>query len=144
MNPPHRILVVDDEAPLRLVITRTLVDSGYHVDTAEDGAEAWQALRVKKYDLLITDNNMPKISGVELIQRLHAHKIAMPVIMATGTSPRSEFDRNPQLTPAATLLKPFTLAELLATVKRVLHAIAGAPDQIDLASNWPSQTSDNR
>ncbi len=129
MNPPHRILVVDDEASIRQLITSALVDSGYHVDAAEDGADAWEALQVNHYDLLITDNNMPNVSGVELLQKLHATRHALPVIMATGILPREEFTRKPWLEPAATLLKPYTLADLLKTVKAVLCAIRGSREQ---------------
>jgi len=131
VNPPHRILVVDDEASLRRLITSTLVCSGYSVDAAEDGADAWEALQVKHYDLLITDNNMPRVSGVELLQKLHATRHALPVIMATGILPEEEFARNPCLKPAATLLKPYTLADLLKTVKAVLHAMGGNRGQIE-------------
>jgi DNA-binding response OmpR family regulator len=131
MNSPPRILVVDDEAALRGLVTSALVESGYHVDVAEDGADAWEALQVNHYDLLITDNNMPKMSGVELLQKLHAARHGLPVIMATGNLPKEEFTRKPWLEPAATLLKPYTLADLLNTVKTVLRAISGCRQQIE-------------
>jgi two-component system chemotaxis response regulator CheY len=130
-NPPHRILVVDDEVSIRQLITSALVGSGYRVDAAEDGADAWEALQVNHYDLLITDNNMPKVSGVQLLQKLHATRHALPVIMATGTLPKEEFARKPWLAPAATLLKPYTLADLLKTVKAVLRALGGSREQIE-------------
>jgi DNA-binding response OmpR family regulator len=132
MNPPHRILVVDDEDSIRQLVTSTLVYSGYHVDAAVDGADAWEALQVKHYDLLLTDNNMPKVSGVELLQKLHATRHALPVILATGNMPKEEFARKPWLQPAATLLKPYTLADLLKTVKAVLRAIGASRAQIEL------------
>ena len=141
LNPAQRILVVDDETAIRRMVTGTLVNSGYYVDAAEDGADAWEALQVKRYDLLITDNNMPKMSGVELLQRLHATRMELPVIMATGTLPKEEFIRHPGLEPAAVLLKPYSISELLETVKAVLRAIGGAHEQMDPPSNWPSQTS---
>jgi CheY-like chemotaxis protein len=129
---PLRILVVDDEVSVRRLITGALAQSGYHVDAAEDGARAWEALQVKQYDLLITDNNMPKVTGVELIQKLHATSKALPIIMATGTVPEEEFARQPWLQPASTLVKPFTLDALLDTVKRVL----GESGKTALASNY--------
>ena len=121
-SPPHRILVVDDEPSIRHLNTKVLVDSGYHVDAAEDGAVAWDTLQVNSYDLLVTDNNMPKMSGVELIMKLHAARVALPVILATASSPKEEFTRYPWLQPAATLLKPYTVVEFLGTVKNVLRA----------------------
>jgi DNA-binding response OmpR family regulator len=122
--PPHRILVVDDEPCMRQLNTRMLIDAGYQVDVAEDGAAAWDSLQQNSYDLLITDNTMPKVSGVELIGKVRAAGIALPVIMATGALPKEEFTRRPHLQPAATLLKPYTLTEFLRTVKNVLCATA--------------------
>ena len=82
---------------------------------------------------------MPKVSGVELIKMLHADKIALPVIMATGRLPSEEFARQPWLKPAATLLKPYTVDELLITVNIVLHAIKGSSSQGDPAQTWENQ-----
>jgi DNA-binding response OmpR family regulator len=117
---PHRILVVEDEPAMRMVNIKMLMDAGYKVDAAEDGAAAWDTLQSKSYDLLITDNNMPKVSGIELIGKVHAAKMALPVIMATGTVPELEFIRRPWLQPAALLVKPYTATEFLGTVKTVL------------------------
>lgn len=117
---PPRVLVVDDEPTIRRLNAKMLLDAGYNVDAVEDGAVAWDALQVKKYDLLITDNNMPKVSGVELIEKVRAAGMSLPVIMATGALPNEGFSRQGRLRPAATLLKPYTLAEFLGTVATVL------------------------
>src|SRR5436190_12282712 len=71
-NPPQRILVVDDDISIRELSTEVLIHHGYHVDAAEDGAVAWDILQVSSYDLLLTDHNMPKVSGVELLKKLRA------------------------------------------------------------------------
>jgi DNA-binding response OmpR family regulator len=114
--PRCRILVVDDDGDIRRFNAEALSGSGYHVDTAVDGAEGWETLKGNHYDLLITDNNMPKLSGIELIKKLNAACIPMRVILASGVSHAEETD----LRLAATLPKPFTLDELLGTVKKVL------------------------
>src|ERR1035438_6766615 len=119
-SPPHRILVVEDEPTIRKRSTEILVRHGYDVDAVEDGAVAWDTLQLKNYDLLITDNSMPKVTGVELIEKVRAAGMALPVVIATATLPLEEFARRPWLQPAATLVKPYTLAELLAAVKNVL------------------------
>ena len=64
-NPSSRILVVEDDRDVRELNTKVLSRSGYEVDTSEDGAAAWQALNTDSYDLMITDHNMPKLTGVE-------------------------------------------------------------------------------
>ena len=92
-----RILVVDDEAAIRLFSSTVLRGFGYEVDAAEDGSAAWEALHAKNYDLLITDNQMPKICGVELIDKVHDAHMELPVIMASGALPVNELTRNPPL-----------------------------------------------
>jgi DNA-binding response OmpR family regulator len=120
--PPHRILVVDDDISIRQLSTEVLIHSGYAVDAAEDGAVAWDTLQLNHYDLLITDQNMPKISGLELVRRLRAARMALPVILVSGVMPKAELDRHPRLQIEATLLKPYTFTELLGMVQAVLGA----------------------
>jgi DNA-binding response OmpR family regulator len=120
-NPPPRILVVDNDVYIRQLNTESLSLCGYQVDAAEDGAIAWDALQLNSYGLMVTDNNMPKVSGVELLNKLRAARMELPVIMATGTLPTQEFARSPWLRPAATLVKPYTIEELIRTVKKVLR-----------------------
>lgn len=100
--------------------------AGYHVDTAEDGAFAWEMLGVSCYDLMITDNNMPNLTGMELLKKLYAARMALPFIMATGKMPEEEFTQCPWLQPAAKLLKPYRVEELLGVVKTVLRETNGA------------------
>lgn len=130
-NPTRRILVVDDDVSIRQLSTTVLIHFGYVVDTAEDGAAAWEALNADSYDLLITDNNMPKVTGVELLKKLRAARMEMPVIMATGTVPTEEFIRYPWLQPAATLPKPYTATEMLCAVKDVLCAADRPRERMD-------------
>ena len=127
-----RILVVDDEMLIREVNAGILSRSGYQTETAEDGEAAWKALQTNCYDLLITDNNMPKVSGLELIKKLHAAQIALPVIMVSGTIPSEAWDREACPEIAATLPKPVTVKELVDTVKKVLQTrpLARAPRSV--------------
>jgi DNA-binding response OmpR family regulator len=140
---PHsnRILVVDDESAVRLMIASALVRSGYHVDTAEDGEMGWEALLSKSYDLLITDNNMPKVSGLELVKKLRSADLALPVILVSGAMPTQELNRHAWLQVAATLLKPFTGDELVEIVKKVLCETGSTREQLDPETIWPSHPS---
>jgi DNA-binding NtrC family response regulator len=119
-TPFNRILVVDDEADIRQVNAEVLRRFGYQTETVADGAAAWEALQANGYDLLITDNRMPKVSGVELVKKMRSAHMTLPVILASGTLPTEELERNPWLQPVATLVKPFTGGQLLETVKEVL------------------------
>jgi CheY-like chemotaxis protein len=123
MRPTPRILVADDESSIRMLMTALLVRSGYHVESAEDGAEAWEALQSKPYDLLITDHNMPRITGVELVKNMRSAHMALPVVMVAGIVPKDELDRDPSLHFSATLSKPFALAELLDSVSNALQMV---------------------
>jgi CheY-like chemotaxis protein len=139
-KPRQRILVVEDDAPIRWVNIEVLTYSGYHVEAAEDGAAAWDALQMKRYDLLVTDNDMPKLTGVELIRKLQAARVALPVILATGAVPEEEFTRQPLLKPAKTLPKPYTFEELLTAVKEVLYASNRGREEIVPPPNWRIQS----
>ena len=123
LDPPSQILVADDDQTIRRLHVDALSRCGYRVDSAEDGEAAWDALSTSSYDLMVTDNNMPKLSGVELLRKLRASRMSLPVILATGAIPAEEFARSPWLRPAATLLKPYTMVDLVNTVKRVLASI---------------------
>ena len=118
----HRILVVDDEISIRQLTAEMLTRSGYEGDCAADGAAGWEALQAKRYDLLITDNFMPTVTGIELVKKVHAARMQLPVIMATAIFPEQEFILHPWLKAVPTLLKPFSVAELLSTVKRVIKS----------------------
>jgi DNA-binding response OmpR family regulator len=115
------ILVVDDEIYIRELLIATLSQLGYKtVDTARDGADAWDALHEINYCLVITDHKMPKLTGLELIVRMRAEGMSQPVILISGTLPTDELNRHPLLRIDAMLLKPFAVAELGATIGRLL------------------------
>ena len=143
-NSRQRILVVEDDALIRRLNTEVLTYSGYQVDAAGDGAAAWDAIQNENYDLIVTDNNMPNMTGIELLQSLHEAGMSLPVIMATGTIPQDELDRHPWLQIDATLLKPYSYDELLATVKNVLHAANRSAGKFAPPPNWQAQPFPNR
>jgi two-component system OmpR family response regulator len=141
-EPLGRILVVDDYRDIRQLSTEVLSHSGYAVDAAADGAAAWEALQSKAFNLLITDNDMPRLTGIELVRKLRSARMALPVILATGDLPTEELVQNPSLQLAALLPKPFSIEELLGTVTNVLSATVGAPGQLEPLPDWQSQPSE--
>jgi len=116
----YRILVVDDDNDVRQHRVKFLIDSGYDVEDATDGADGWEALQDGHFDLVITDNSMPKMTGVEMIEKLRSSRMTVPVLMATGTLPAFEFARRPWLTPDVALVIPFSDDDLLAAVRYIL------------------------
>jgi CheY-like chemotaxis protein len=123
---PQRILVVDDNRDTRQLSVDVLVGSGYDVEGVTDGADGWEALQNDSYDLVITDNQMPRMTGLEMIEKLRSARMTLPVIMATRYLPTHEFVRRPWLKPDAALERPFTTDDLLATVKKILQTDDGS------------------
>ena len=124
--------MVEDDLTMRLLNTEVLSSSGYHVDTAEDGDVAWETLQRNRYDLLVTDNNMPKVSGVELVKRVRAARMALPVILVSGMMPTEELKQHPWLQIDAMLAKPFTSSELVKKVDDVLGMRASQADRTEI------------
>lgn len=120
-NRPQRILVVEDEENLRELYREVLSFAGFAVTTAEHGEAGWKLLRAmgrgeNGYDLLITDNNMPKLSGIELFHRLRSAGVNLPVILIS-----SEPQENARTSEfAAVLAKCFPMNRLVQTVRNVL------------------------
>ncbi len=128
---PHRILVADDDETIRCFNAEMLIALGYQVDAAADGAAAWQALQVGTYELLVTDNQMPNLTGLQLLTKIRSARMTIPVILVSGTVLTAELESDSALHLDATLPKPYTCDDFLRTVERVLHARAGYERQSD-------------
>lgn len=126
VNLSPRILLVDDDSNIRQANTCVLARSGYQVEAAADGEAGWQGISTTQYDLLITDNEMPRLSGLELLERLRSNGVTLPAILASGNVPMEALNAVRSLGIAAILQKPFFSGSLLATVENVLRASVGA------------------
>jgi len=115
-----RILVVDDDPDIRHLMSDVLAGSSYHVDTAENGTRAWEALQAKRCDLLVTDHEMPGLTGLQLVTKLRLAGMRLPVILASGSPPFGLSIRNTTTATTILLPKPFTLGELLKLVENLL------------------------
>ena len=80
-----RILVVDDSLTVRQAARQLLENQGYAVDVAVDGLEAWSALRLHPYELVVTDVDMPRLNGIELVRKIRGEKrfIELPVVVVS-------------------------------------------------------------
>ncbi|MGM7634516.1 response regulator transcription factor [Bacillus sp. Hm123] len=117
-----RILVVDDEEILRMLICDTLEDLGYEIEEAEDGEEALRKVSEQSYDLMILDYMMPNITGIEVIEQLpNEVKQALPVLMLTAKA--QETDRQAVLEKGADyfMSKPFSPMDLAHVVEEILN-----------------------
>ena len=116
-----RILVVEDEKRLAEVIKKGLVEEGYSVDVAYDGAEGQYMAESASYDLVILDIMLPKKDGVTICQELRIRGINTPILMLTAKD--SVEDRVKGLDSGADdyLVKPFAFSELVARVRALLR-----------------------
>lgn len=117
----RRILYVDDDALLRELGEQVLIRQGYDVDTVEDGAEAWNALHDHDYQLLITDNQMPGLTGLELIRKVRQEHMSLPVILVSAALGTVSAGELAQLETEATLAKPFTAEELISAIREAMR-----------------------
>jgi excisionase family DNA binding protein len=115
-----RVLVVDDEASIRELLSKTLALAEYEVDTAPDGRTAIERLRLGQYDLLIADLKMPGLDGLSLIREAKRLKTDLPVIIITGFSTESSAIEAVNLGVAGYLTKPFRVPQVLAAAARAL------------------------
>ena len=124
----RRILVVDDDAELRGLLSRFLGEHGFAVVQAADGAAMLQATDAQLFDLVVLDVMLPDQDGFSLLPQLRTSSFRMPVIMLTAMG--SETDRVVGLELGADdyLVKPFSPRELLARIKAVLRRVAERPD----------------
>jgi two-component system chemotaxis response regulator CheY len=123
MNPNHRFLIVDDFAPMREIIRKVLREMGYeHIQEANDGAAAFPLLLAQQFDLLITDWNMPKLPGIELLRAVRAEPklAALPVLMVTAEVKREQIIAATHAGVNGYIIKPFTAQALAAKVQKIL------------------------
>ncbi len=116
-----RVLVVEDEVRLALLLKRGLEEEGYAVDTSGDGAEAlWHATE-RDYDAIVLDIMLPSMNGLEVTRRLRAEGRWMPVLLLTARDAID--DRVVGLDAGADdyLVKPFSFAELAARVRALVR-----------------------
>src|SRR3954466_3678124 len=120
----QRVLVVDDEASIRDLLSKTLALAEYDVDTAPDGTTALDRMRAHNYDLLIADLKMPGMDGLTLIRQAKRIKTDLPVIIITGFSTESSAIEAVNLGVAGYLTKPFRVPQVLAAASKALGAPA--------------------
>ena len=122
----RKALVVDDEFHIVQVVAIKLKNNGFDVATAENGRLAYERVCRCRPDVIITDYQMPEMSGVELIEKLrdNPETAAIPVIMLTARGFAIDEDRKGRLRVAAYLSKPFSPREVLQTGDDVLKEAA--------------------
>ena len=118
-----KILVAEDHAALATVVKFNLEHAGFDVTIARNGREAWEKLQHEHFDLLVTDQQMPEMSGCQLCQKMRddGRFTEIPIIMLTAKGLELEFSElHEQFGVKQMLAKPFSPRELVFTVRNCL------------------------
>ena len=118
----RKALVVDDEIHIVQVVAIKLRNNGFDVRTAENGAVALECVKAEIPDIIVTDFQMPVMSGLELIENLRSEPETadIPVIMLTARGFAIEEEKKQQLNITACLSKPFSPREVLQCIEETL------------------------
>ncbi len=121
MTTKRRILIAEDEAPIRLALCDSLEGAGYDVLPAEDGRRALELLLSQEVDLALLDINMPEISGFKLLRIISRECPGTPCIILTAHGEEQDRVKGLELGADDYVVKPFSIAELLARITAVLR-----------------------
>jgi DNA-binding response OmpR family regulator len=121
---PTRVLVVDDEASIRALLTTLLQSKGHQVDAVPDGRTAIQCVSENRYGVILLDVRMPDMSGLEVFTRIReiAASIASRVVFLTGDVMAEDTRGLLERTGALAIAKPFQFQELLRVIEGILKA----------------------
>ncbi|MET0257771.1 MAG: response regulator [Methylobacterium sp.] len=118
------VLCVDDSASVRQMVSFTLESAGYAPDTAVDGADAITKLDQNKYQLIITDLNMPNLDGIGMIRKVREmpQHAGIPIVMLTTESDETKKMEGKAAGATGWIVKPFDQAKLVAVVNKLIGA----------------------
>ncbi len=127
MDKNMRILVVDDFSTMRRIVRNLLTDLGYsNITEADDGKTAWPLLQAGSFDFVVTDWNMPGMTGFELLQTIRADaRIGKtPVLMVTAEAQRDQIIAAAQAGVNGYIIKPFTAQTLKEKIDKIFQRLA--------------------
>lgn len=138
----YKILVVDDEASIRLSLEESLKKAGYKTASAETGADALVLVKSDNFDLVITDLKMPGVTGLELLEALRNQSNETPVIMMTAYGDVSTAVEAMRLGAYNFIQKPFKLSEMRLQVAAALRAtaVAETTESVKIKSSAKAKT----
>lgn len=120
-----KVLLVEDNAPLRGTLKEALSEDGYIVDAAADGEEGYYRASNYDYDVIVLDVMLPIMSGWEILEKLRSKEVDVPVLMLTARDSAQDRVRGLDAGADDYLVKPFTLMELCARIRALLRRRGG-------------------
>ncbi|MGC3965656.1 MAG: chemotaxis response regulator CheY [Rhodocyclaceae bacterium] len=128
-DPKMKFLVVDDFSTMRRIVRNLLKELGYtNVDEAEDGVVAMQKLAAGGIDFVVTDWNMPNMTGIELLRaiRANAQMAHLPVLMITAEAKKENIIEAAQAGASGYIVKPFTAVTLAEKLGKIFEKMKAA------------------
>ena len=122
-----KFLIVDDFATMRRIVRNLLKELGYeNADEAEDGQVAFKKLRDGDFNIVVSDINMPKVNGFELLRQIRADNDLkkLPVLMITAEAKKEDIISAAQAGASGYIVKPFTKATLQEKLEKILRKAA--------------------
>lgn len=116
IDPKPSVVLAEDDDVLREMFSMVLTNRGCNVRSAKDGNEAWELLCEAPFALLITDHEMPGLTGLELVRKMRAKSLYQPTILISGNMPWNSPDFCELLSPGAAIEKPFAVNKLIAAM----------------------------
>jgi two-component system chemotaxis response regulator CheY len=123
-----KILVVDDFSTMRRIVKNLLRDLGFtNTHEADDGTTAWPMLQSGDFDFVVTDWNMPGMTGIELLQKIRSDERlkGVPVLMVTAEAKRDQIVAAAQAGVNGYVVKPFTAAALKEKIEKIFERVNG-------------------
>jgi two-component system chemotaxis response regulator CheY len=119
----HSILAVDDSVSMRQMVSYTLKSAGFEVVEAVDGEDAFEKARQRHFDLVLTDQNMPRLDGIGLTKRLREHPSfkATPILILTTESSDQMKQAGRAAGATGWLVKPFEPTKLIEVIRKVIR-----------------------
>ena len=125
-QPKPRILIVDDEEDIVTNLEAFLEEEGYEVLTAREGETAFEKIEEEKPNLVLLDLNIPKMSGLQILEKLKPKETGIKVLIFSGIATKAERDQALSLGASGYLNKPIQIATLLTELRRLVRR-PGAP-----------------
>ncbi|MFK2903312.1 chemotaxis response regulator CheY [Dyella ginsengisoli] len=131
MNKNMKILVVDDFSTMRRIVRNLLVELGFSgqlIQEADDGENALVMLKSQPFDMVVTDWNMPNMTGIDLLRAIRAEASlkGLPVLMVTAENNRDQIIAAAQAGVNGYIVKPFTAATLQEKLTKIFERLAAA------------------
>lgn len=138
-----KILLLEDDKLLKKAIDIFLTKKGHQVESFRDGLLAVEAIVSTHYDLLLLDINVPKINGLDVLEKIHTQKIQIPTIFISALIDIEEISRAFDLGCHDYLKKPFHLKELSLRVEKVLQSLYMPQSHVRLSQNYSFDIENN-